>query len=368
MLERTLWGYISNFIQNARHCPQILVQALRVAEMQEILDQQQAVEQTKSEAGGLKYRDRCYEEIRKAIEARHGVLIEKLVVEDLEAALKEASAISRELPDILEYVAPCFLPRCEIFKYYLHLYTERFIQMLRRLGDRASKFFNLEILKVLGWLVKFQEELIQFGVEKGSAAQCGHFSGAMDPLMDDYVDRMQIFMRTCNRNIMEADKKNPPKRSNDRRLYTPAGVVLFQILREQVLQVGQENSTDVMLYRISLPVIQIMDEFQAAHQKRIEELVIQIMNRIQAAQLQKRIEELTADDGLQHLYAMVNNNYSCHELALELSNRVMNARTPYHAEQVHFENSCKGLLEGGKETLLQAVKVIFEDPGVKELT
>ncbi|EPS57702.1 hypothetical protein M569_17115, partial [Genlisea aurea] len=95
-------------------------------------------------------------------------------------------------------------------------------------------------------------------------------------------------------------------------------------------------------------------------------LSIQVMIDFQNEE-RRKLEEPASEIGLEVLCATINNNLRCYDLSMELSSSVLEALPQNYAEQINFEDTCKGFLEVAKEFVHQTVKVIFEDPGVQEL-
>ena len=67
----------------------------------------------------------------------------------------------------------------------------------------------------------------------------------------------------------------------------------------------------------------------------------------------KRLQEPASEIGLEPLCARINNNLCCYDLAMELSNSTIEVLPQNYAEQVNFEDTCKGFLEVVKEVAHQ---------------
>jgi len=65
-------------------------------------------------------------------------------------------------------------------------------------------------------------------------------------------------------NILDADKVNPPKRTESGRVWTPAGLDLFRLLNEQV-KVVQETSSDIMLFHVAVAIDQVCSSLLMFH-------------------------------------------------------------------------------------------------------
>ncbi|CAI5536889.1 unnamed protein product [Closterium sp. Naga37s-1] len=353
--EETLWRYIREFFKHAKTRPQTLVQAVRVVEMQEILDEESEREHKDREGEeddeddeygrrddrnghieGAGYKDMCYQQIQLGVDDRFHELLNKLVYEDLKKALEEATLLVDDLADVHKYVAPCFPPRYEVFQVIVQLYTQHFVTMLHKLGDRAKDIDNIDILKLVGWINTCEAKMGQLGVED-SVSMLLSESGALDPLIDEYAERMSETMKGWLKNILEFDKSNPPN-GEEGPLYTPVAVDMFRLLSEQVQQV-QENSNSLMLFKTAQAIVELILDFQEEEIKWLKQPVDTI--------------------GLETLCAMVNNNVRCHDLSVELGNTIVEALEQKHAELIDFQKPCSGFLEVAKEAANQAVEFMF---------
>ena len=127
----------------------------------------------------------------------------------------------------------------------------------------------------MGWLNATEDSMIALGIDDTTATVPAE-SGALEPLIDEYVRRMGESMQGWLANLLEMDRTiAPTPQPEDSRLYTPVAVDVFRLLGEQ-MAIVQECTCGVMVFRAAQEVLSIIAEFQRLERGRLEEAVTDI--------------------------------------------------------------------------------------------
>ncbi|KAK9827315.1 hypothetical protein WJX81_003676 [Elliptochloris bilobata] len=275
--EERLWSLIRNFIVLGRDNPGMLVNAVRIIELQELVDKQLEA----SGHGAVKpkrYRKRCEQQIGMCIQDTFAPLLRNCA--QLAAAgentdkrtneiLDKAHEFVVQLADIYDFVSPCFPEKYAIFRVIFAEYHQHLAFMLDCIGACAQQLANSDILKIMGWISGYQETLGDLGIEEDEAHFPQGGSRGTTLLIDKYIERMRAMLHAWFVNILEADLNSAPKQADDGRLWTPGAVDFFRIVNEQVAVVEDVSSAD-MLLRTGEAILQIMREFQEAQQRHLQ--------------------------------------------------------------------------------------------------
>jgi hypothetical protein len=187
----------------------------------------------------------------------------------------------------------------------------------------------------------------------GVGDTAGQLSQGLQTLCAVYVRNMEQSMQTWYKNILQADTLHPPKQSEDGRCWTPAAVDLFGLLNDQAcgtawVGVGaslprfsaataarNEPSSDcsgVAIPRLQLAMVREVDTGYLLFQ--VACTCARVMVGSQA--LQRELLQATplAQQPLEQLAAVVNNNVRCYDLASDLYDTLEEALSPaYHVRR-----------------------------------
>uniref|UniRef100_A0A061QZB5 Exocyst complex component 3 n=1 Tax=Tetraselmis sp. GSL018 TaxID=582737 RepID=A0A061QZB5_9CHLO len=360
-VERRLWGTLRDFAALGHKNRAALVSAIRVVELQELIDRQQAA---KGEGFSPKaYKEKALSQVASAVAGMFSGLLEqcgRLAEEGggaahaegaeaegsgIDGVLSHANELVEQLAFIYDDVAPCFPPSYNIFWEIWSSHHRQFGAMLNMIGSVAGRLSNVDILKVIGWVTSYREVVGNLGIEDADAS-FGYTAESDTPglamLADKFMERLEEQMASWFRMIVKDDLAREPLVKDDGRLWTPGAIDFFRSVHDQVATV-QECTSGHLLHRAGQLVVKQLNDYLAEQRAAMEDP-------------QRTLEQMAA---------CINNNVLCYEQCMELVESLEEELDDEYKGTIDVEAAARGFLEVAKAAVDACAAAVLSDDGIR---
>ncbi|GAX84704.1 hypothetical protein CEUSTIGMA_g12126.t1 [Chlamydomonas eustigma] len=407
--EEQLWDHLDNFLELSQENPTLLVDCLRIVELQEQLDKKNS--RTKQDAQQAKrFRNRLVLRLQSWVDNRFRELldlaskigeynmvvkydqydniileekrdflnhlvwvklrtragtIETLETEEelamiditeeslfdeepyLEELMEYLGSVELDLCNIYDNVAPCFPPSYNIFDSLFQMYHVNVAEVIDIVGQRAESLSTRGQLRIMEFVRKYMETLRGLGVIEESIR--------LPLVIHEDPQQMQglDLLMDCYINRMSDTMT---------KWYTNILKVDFEYEPKKDYKGFLRTPGATEFFRIMNEEIQVILSIDDHGEVMFNtaECSLKIMKAFQAA--------LTSALSQRHMTfemacAQLNNCVMCYEQSLEFSEDVQRQLLPEYKKRIDIEVVCRGFLDVGKVATKSLVENIFNDPG-----
>ena len=411
--EERLWSHIDNFLDLSESNPTLIVDCMRVIELQEQLDKKNS-KFKQSVMKAKHYKDRLFLRLQTWVDQRfkdlmllaestgdfnrelsydqHGNMIveekrdhlgqlkyvriqtpegqqhdifeqeelrgmdittESVFDEDvfMKDLIEYCYSVELDLSTIYDTAAPCFPPSYYIFDALFQMYHVNVSQMVDLVGQRAESLSSAAQLKMMEFVRKYMETLRGLGVEDGLLR--------LPPVMHDDPDQRQgldLLMDSYIGRMEETMSK-----------------WYINILKVDLEYLPKRDPQGLLRTPGATEFFRIMNE-EIAIILSIDDHGVVMFNTAKCSLRVMRgfQEAMMATIGGQHLSfemmaAFLNNNVRCYDQSLEFANDVQKSLLPELRSEIDIEETCRGFLDVAKVASKHLSDHIFNDAGMSSL-
>ncbi|MEW5306963.1 MAG: hypothetical protein WDW36_009390 [Sanguina aurantia] len=417
--EGLLWEHVRNYDALAREAPALLVDCLRIVELQEQLDKQYG--RVSMDHVPKRYREKLFlvietlaedrfEPLELAAEScgeynktirydssgdiitreerdpmgklvrvtrvtrageetiddpqvlRNLDLVEEAIFDEaqfLDDLLEGLYARLDELAAVYDYVAPCFPPAYTVFENVSQTYHVHFAIVIDVLGRRATTLSNKGSLRVMEWVQKYMATLRNLGVDEAMVRL------GMAPSMPDSGSPQQhasgpdvpglVLLMQSFVARMEATMT---------RWYQNILAVDLQGEPKPAANGTLCTPGAIDFFRILSEEMQVIEDINDHGDVMFNAAVcsLRVMKGFQESQL---VQIANTPLAFEMCCAMLNNNVLCHDQSEEFAEGVQAQLEERYRALLHIDSVCRGFLDVAKAVMLKLVETIFNDPGTR---